>query len=324
MAGHGDSKRAVVAAMAANAAIALAKFVAAGLSGSITMLAEGVHSVADTANQALLLLGMGLAEKSDPERYPLGRAKERYFWAFIVALMLFFLGGVYAIWEGVHKLSEPPHAPGSQLVSIAVLVVSLLLEGGSWVVAMREFRKQKGGRSLMEALFEGRDPTIPIVLLEDTGAIVGLTVALVAVIFTSVTGSPIADAAGSIVIGVLLCVIGIMLARDTRSLLIGEAATPEIRKRTIEIILGTPGVEGVTQMLTMHLGPDTVLVALKVRFSDGMSVHESEHVVDELEERVRAEFPQMKQIFVEADSDYDEEADESRHPVKPARKAPER
>ncbi|MFO0567097.1 MAG: cation diffusion facilitator family transporter [Polyangiaceae bacterium] len=304
MSGHGDSKRAVVAAMTANAGIAIAKFVAAFFSGSITMLAEGVHSVADTANQGLLLLGMGLAEKTDPERYPLGRAKERYFWAFIVALMLFFLGGVYAIYEGVHKLREPSHAPGSQIVPLVVLSVSILLEGGSFVVAFREFKKQKGDKSFGEALFEGRDPTIPVVLLEDTGAIVGLVVALASVLVTWVTGSSVADSVGSIVIGVLLCTIGVLLARDTKSLLIGESATPEMRARALELMLGTPGVEAVTKMLTMHLGPDTILVALKVRFRDGMTVAECENVIDDLEARVREGVPQMKKIFVEPDGDY--------------------
>lgn len=304
MSGHGDSKKAVMAAMAANAGIAVAKFVAAFFSGSITMLAEGVHSVADTANQGLLLVGIQLSKQEDTERYPLGRATERYFWAFIVALMLFFLGGVYAVYEGIHKLSEPPHAPGSQLVPVVVLGVSILLEGGSFVVAFREFRKQKGDKSLSHALFESRDPTIPVVLLEDTGAMVGLLVALVSVVVTWVTGNSRADAVGSIVIGALLCTIGVLLARDTKSLLIGESATPEMRRHAAQVMLGTPGVEAVTKMVTMHLGPDMIVVALKVRFTRGMSVEECERVIDELEARVRAEIPAMKRIFVEPDGDY--------------------
>lgn len=304
MAGHGSGAKVVMAAMAANAGIAIAKFVAAYLSGSVTMTAEGVHSLADTANQGLLLLGMGLSKRVDPERYPMGRAKESYFWAFIVSLLLFFMGGVFAIFEGVHKLRETEHSQTSQLIPIIVLSVSIFLEGGSFWVALREFRKAKGNRPLSDALFHGKDPTIPVVLLEDAGAMLGLAVALVAVVVTAVTGSPAADAIGSITIGVLLCLIGMTLAHDTRSLLIGEAATPETRKEAIEIILGTDGVEDVTEMLTMHLGPDTILVALKVRFRPGMSVEESERVVDDLEERVRAKLPQMKKIFVEADSDF--------------------
>lgn len=304
MSGHGDSKKAVVAAMAANGGIAIAKFVAAFFSGSITMLAEGVHSLADTANQALLLLGVVLSKEEDSERYPLGRAAERYFWPFIVALMLFFLGGVYAVYEGVHKLGQPGHAPGSQLVPVVVLVISIALEGTSFVVALREFEKQKGKASLREALFESRDPTIPVVLLEDTGALVGLVVALVSVVTTWVTGDSRADAIGSIVIGVLLCSIGTLLARDTKSLLIGESATREMRERAVEVMQGTPGVEKVTKLVTMHLGPDMILVAIKVRFRAGMTVEECERVIDELETRVRAEIPPMKRIFVEPDGDY--------------------
>lgn len=304
MAGHGSGAKVVIAAMVANGGISIAKFVAAYLSGSVTMMAEGVHSLADTANQGLLLLGMGLSKRKDPERYPMGRAKESYFWAFIVSLLLFFMGGVFAIFEGIHKLGETGHAQTSQLVPIIVLSVSILLEGGSFWVALREFRKAKGDRPIGEALFHGKDPTIPVVLLEDAGAMLGLVVALVAVVVTAVTGNPAADAIGSIAIGVLLCLIGMTLAHDTRSLLIGEAATPETRKTAVEICLATEGVEDVTEMLTMHLGPDTVLVALKVRFRPGMSVEESERVVDDLEERVRAKLPQMKKIFVEADSDF--------------------
>jgi cation diffusion facilitator family transporter len=304
MAGHGSGAKVVMAAMAANGGIAIAKFVAAYLSGSVTMTAEGVHSLADTANQALLLLGMGLARRVDPERYPMGRAKESYFWAFIVSLLLFFMGGVFAIYEGVHKLGDTEHAHTSQLVPIIVLSVSILLEGASFWVALREFKKAKGNRPIRDALFHGKDPTIPVVLLEDAGAMIGLLVALVAVVITAITGSGTADAVGSITIGVLLCLIGVTLAHDTRSLLIGEGVTSETRKEAVDIILGTDGVEDVTEMLTMHLGPDTVLVAIKVRFRPGMSVEESERVVDALEERVRAKLPQMKKMFVEADGDF--------------------
>jgi cation diffusion facilitator family transporter len=313
MAGHGkgDPRKVVLAAMLGNAAIALAKFVAAFLSGSITMLAEGVHSVADTANQGLLLLGMGLSKKDDWDRYPLGRAKESYFWAFIVALMLFFLGGVFAVYEGIHKLTEAEHEPGSQLWPVMVLLLAICFEAGSFYVAMREFQKSRGSKTIKEALFGAKDPTIPIVLLEDTGAILGLVVALIAVIATWTTGSSIADGVGSIVIGVLLCSIGLSLAHDTRSLLLGESATPEMRQKALELARGTEGVEDVTQLIAMHLGPDTVLLALKIRLRAAMPVEEVEKVIDQLEARIRAEIPEMKSIFVEPDSDWEP-------PVKPA------
>jgi len=314
MSGHGkgDPKKVVIAALAGNLGIAIAKFVAAGLSGSVTMLAEAVHSVADTCNQGLLLLGMILSKKNDPERYPLGRAKESYFWPFVVSLMLFFMGGVYAVYEGIHKLSHPFGEPGSLIAPVIVLVISIGLESGSFYVAFREFNRTRGTLPIHKALFRGKDPTIPLVLLEDAGAMVGLVVALIAVAATWFTGSGVADGIGSVVIGVLLCGIGITLARDTRSLLIGEAATAEVKAKVLVLARSVPGVEAVTQLLTLHLGPDSILLALKLRFRPGMLLEEVERVTDAVEEKIRAELPQVKRIFVEADSDYDERLDPER------------
>jgi cation diffusion facilitator family transporter len=301
-----NTRKVVVAAMAGNGLIAMAKLVAAGLSGSLAMIAEAAHSLVDTANQALLLVGMSLSKKTDPTRYPLGRAKETYFWAFIVALLLFCMGGVYGIYEGIHGLRYPGEAPGSPTVALAVILVSLVFEATSFTVAFREFKKERGTRSLDEALFQGRDPTIPVVLLEDTAAVIGLSIALTAVLVSWTTASTVPDAVGSILIGTLLCAVGVMLARDTRSLIIGEGVTPEIGQRALDLARGAPGVEAITQMLTYHLGPDTVLMALKVRFHPHTPVEEIERITDDLEARVRAELPMMKRIFVEADGDFTE------------------
>lgn len=307
--GQGDPKKVVIAALLGNAGIALAKFVAAFLSGSATMLAEAVHSVADTANQAFLLVGMRLSDKSAPERYPLGRSKEAYFWAFIVSLFLFFMGGVFAVYEGVHKLSSPPEAPGSQIVPMVVLGISLVMEGMSFSVAFREFNKSRGKKSFRQALFDSRDPTIPVVLLEDTGAVFGLVFAFVAVVVTSVTGDSRFDGIGSIAIGTLLCVIGVALAKDTRSLLIGEGITEEMRQRVLEITGAAPSVLEVRQLLSLHLGPDAVLLALKVRFKPELDLKGLELAINELEQRIRDALPQMKKIFVEPDSQYDASLD---------------
>ena len=301
-----NPRKVVIAAMLGNGLIAAAKFVAAALSGSVAMLAEGAHSLVDTGNQALLLVGMRLSKKTDPVRYPLGRAKETYFWAFIVALMLFCMGGVYGIYEGVHGLSGPREVPGPPVVALAVILVSLAFESASFTVAFREFKKERGTRSIDEALFRGKDPTIPVVLMEDTAAVIGLVIALGAVIFSWVTRSTVPDAVGSILIGMLLCAAGVLLARDTRSLIIGEGVTPEVGQKALDLARGTPGVEAITQMLTYHLGPDTVLMALKVRFVARTPVEEIERITDDLEARVRAELPIMKKIFVEADGDYTE------------------
>jgi cation diffusion facilitator family transporter len=298
------NRKVVLAAMSGNAVITTAKFIAAILGGSVSMLAESVHSLADTANQALLLLGTYLGKKSDPVRHPLGRATEIYFWSFVVAMMLFLLGGVFACYEGVQKLLHPEAHAGSPWLSLIVLSVSVVCEAASFLVALREFKKQKGDQSVGEALFAGKDPTVPIVLLEDTGALIGLAVALVAVVLTAVTGRSWPDAVGSIAIGVLLCVVGFLLARDTKSLLIGEGVTPEARRRALQSIHGTPGVLAVTQMLTYHLGPETVLLALKVRFAPDLSVAAVEKTIDDLEARVRRDQPMMRRIFVEPDGDF--------------------
>lgn len=303
----------VLAALAANLGIAVVKLVVAALSGSVTMLAEGVHSVADTANQALLLVGMTLATKKEPNRYPLGRESERYFWAFVVSLTLFLLGGVFAIFEGLHKLRAPHEGgPPSVLMPLVVLGLSLALELGSFTVAMREFQKARNGRPIFQALFSGKDPTIPVVLLEDSGAVLGLAIALAALGISHATGSVVPDAIGSIVIGLLLCGIGLLLAVDTHSLLVGEGASPEVRAKAKAVIEATPDVEAVTQLLSLHLGPESILLALKVRFRPGLTLADVERVVDLLEERVRTEIPEMKRIFVEPDGDYVEALDPER------------
>jgi cation diffusion facilitator family transporter len=309
MSGHGgDPKKVVKAALAANAGIAVAKFVAAYLSGSATMLAEGVHSLADTGNQGLLLLGILLSARKATSRHPFGRAAESYFWSFLVALLLFFLGGVFAIYEGIHKLSEHG-VPGSPWVALAVLAVSIGMEGTSFLVAFKEFNKERGQRSITQALFEGKDPVIPVVLLEDTGAIIGLLIALISIGIAAITGDSRVDAVGSIVIGVLLCLIGLALARDTKSLLIGEGITDAMRVEVTGIIEAVPGVDKVGQLLSLHLGPRTILLALKVRFDEGSTLADVERVTNDLEDAVRAKIPEMTRIFVEPDSAYDASLD---------------
>ena len=307
--GKSDARKVVLAALLGNLGIAVAKFVAARLSGSTAMLAEGVHSLADTGNQGLLLVGMSLAQRSRPELYPLGREKESYFWAFIVALLLFFVGGVFAVFEGVHKLAAAPEAAGSPLIPLGVLAVSLLMEGGSFFVAFREFNKSRAGAGFFRALFSSKDPTIPVVLLEDAAAVLGLCIAFVSIAVSALAHSPLPDAIGSILIGVLLCGVGLLLARYTRSLLLGEGVTRAMRDQALAVIEATDGVLKVTQFLSMHLGPEAIVLALKVRFRPAMQLEELERVIDDIEARVRAELPEMKKIFVEPDSDYDAERD---------------
>lgn len=307
--GGGDAAKVIRAALLANLGIAICKFIAAYLSGSTATLAEAVHSVADTGNQVLLFLGLRLATARRDDVFAFGRAMERYFWPFLVAILLFSVGGAFALYEGIHKLLHPEpladvpffslRGAGS---SVAVLGVSVVLEGYSCSVALKEFREQAKGKRIDEALFGGKDPTIPLVLMEDISALVGLTLALAAVLLTVFTGNVRWDAAGSITIGLLLMVVAVFIARDTHGLLVGERATPEMEIRTQELIEGTPGVRKLTQLLTMHLGPDFIVLAVKVAFTEGMVVEEVERVIDEMERRIRGEIPDMKKIFVEPDS----------------------
>lgn len=300
------------AALFANLGIALCKFVAAYLSGSTATLAEAVHSVADTGNQALLFIGLRLATQRRDDVFAFGRAMERYFWPFLVAILLFSVGGAFAVYEGVHKLMHPEPASTvpffslrGPISSVAVLGVSVVLEGYSCSVALSEFRAAARGKRIDEALFGGKDPTIPLVLMEDVSALTGLALApLIAVVLTVVTGDARWDAAGSIVIGLLLMGVAVFIAR-------GHARPPRRRARDAQameaqvqkLIEGTPGVRRLTQLLTMHLGPDFVLLAVKVAFTEKMEVEEVEKVIDELERRVRAEVPEIeKKIFVEPDS----------------------
>jgi cation diffusion facilitator family transporter len=297
-----DTRKVVVAALAGNVAIALCKFAAAYLSRSTATLAEAVHSLADTGNQALLLIGMRLAARPADDRFAFGRATEKYFWPFVVALMLFSVGGAFAVFDGTSHLLHPVEETGSRWWSYGVLGVSLLFEAMSFRVAYGEFKVMRGDRPWRQALLETRDPTIPLVLAEDTTALIGLTLALVAVLLSGLTGQAFWDPLGSVLIGLLLCGVAIVLARLTHGLLIGESAAPEDQQKVIEFTESTPGVVKVTQLLSMHLGPDVVLVALKVAFRPGAPVEEVEDTTNAIERKIRDAMPHMRKIFIEADS----------------------
>lgn len=299
---HADSRKVVMAALAGNVAIAALKFAAAWLSHSTATLAEAVHSLADTGNQGLLLVGMSLAARPPSERFPFGRASERYFWPFVVALLLFSVGGAFAILDGIEHLANPPPQVHQRAYSYAVLGASLALEGASFRVALREFGKLAAGRSLSQALLETRDPTVPLVLAEDATAMIGLVLALLAVGTSGLTGNDAWDPIGSIVIGVLLCSVALLLAWVTHGLIIGESATPEDRARVVELARGVEGIDAVTQLLTMHLGPDVVLLAMKIAFRPTLGVGEIEAATNQVEAAIRATLPHMRKIFIEADS----------------------
>jgi cation diffusion facilitator family transporter len=322
---EGDSLRVVVAALIGNLLIALSKFIAAFWSGSTATLAEAVHSVADSCNQLLLVIGMRRAARPATVLHPFGHAAESYFWPFLVSILIFALGSAFALKEGFADLQalamgrEPRVGYGSRLWSYGVLGTSLAFESWSFSVAWTEFHKTRGGRSIRDTLLHSKDPTIPVVLLEDTAALVGLVIALSAVALSDLTGWSGWDAIGSLVIGVVLGVVAFVLARRTHSLLLGEAASPEDHERVLRLAGAIPGIENVTQIRSMHLGPKHVLLALKVGFSPGLTVDEVERTIDTLEQRIRSELPHMRYIFVEPDADYLAERD----PDRPLGEAPE-
>ncbi len=299
---HADSRKVVLAALAGNVAIAVCKFAAAYVTQSASTLAEAVHSLADTGNQGLLLVGMNLAARPATERFPFGRASERYFWPFVVALLLFSVGGAFAVFDGIDQLLHPSPQVHDRTWSYVVLGVSLALEAASFRVALGEFRKLSAGQTLTEALLEARDPTVPLVLAEDATALVGLVLALLAVGASSLTGQSFWDPLGSVVIGTLLCAVALVLARVTHGLLIGESARPAERAKALELASAVDGVDKVTQLLTMHLGPDVVLLALKIAFRPTLTVDQVEDVTNRVEVAIRTAMPSMRKIFIEADS----------------------
>lgn len=302
--GGEDSMKVVLAALAGNLAIAVLKFGAAYFSKSTAMLAEAVHSVSDTGNQALLIVGMRLAMRPADEKHPFGRSGEQYFWPFIVSLLLFAVGGAFAIYEGLHKMHNPgAEASTKQLIAAyVVLGGSVIFESMSWSVAFKEFRAMRQGRTYREVLTDAKDVTVPLVLMEDTAALAGLVVALLGVAISQFAHAPWVDGAASVVIGAILCAVAVFLAFETHGLLIGEGATKADRDRAERIVAKSPSVERVVEVLTLHIGPSDVILALKVAFSKGLTVDELEEAINEIERRVRGEMPQMKRIFVEPDS----------------------
>lgn len=299
MAADGSTK-AVLVAMFANAGIATAKFVAFAFTGASSMLAEGIHSVADTSNQALLLLGGRRARREATPQHPFGFGRERYFWSFVVALVLFSLGGLFALYEGVEKLRHP-HEIESLTWAVGVLVLAILFESAAMRTAILESNKVRGDRSWYEFVRRSKTPELPVILLEDAGALLGLVFALVAVILTQATGNPMWDAAGTLAIGALLVAIAVVLAIEMKSLLIGESASPELLERIEQALRSAEGVRELIYFRTLHLGPEQLLIAGKVEPQPSLSAEEVSAVIDAAEARVRAAVPYGALIYLEPD-----------------------
>jgi cation diffusion facilitator family transporter len=301
MAGSGHGTRAVVAALLANLGIAIAKFVGFLLTRSASMLAEAVHSVADSGNQALLLLGQRRSRRAPSADHPFGYGRERYFWAFVVALILFSLGGMFAIYEGVEKIRHP-HELESPSIAIGILLVAIALESASFRTAIVESRRAKErGMSWWGFIRRSKQPELPVVLLEDLGALVGLFFALAAVSVTVVTDDPLWDAIGTLSIGVLLVVIAIILAIEMKGLLIGEAASLTDQQRIAAAIEIEPSVTRLIHMRTEHIGPDELLVGAKLELVHGLSVEDAVEAVNRIENSVRRAVPTARIMYLEPD-----------------------
>lgn len=296
----GGGTRAIIAAMIANGGIAIAKFVAYVVTGSASMLAESIHSVADTANQGLLILGGRRAARVADDRHQFGYGRERYFWAFVVAMVLFALGGLFSIYEGIEKLRHP-HEVESLGWAIGVLIFAMVAEAVSFRTAIVESQKVRGDRTWIDFIRKSRSPELPVVLLEDAGAMIGLVLAFVGVGLTAITGDPLWDGLGTLCIGVLLVLISVVLTVEMKSLLIGEAATREHIAALASAVDGISTVNRVINLKTQHIGPEELLVAAKVEFDHSLTNPQLSDAIDEVETALRQAIPLTLQIYLEPD-----------------------
>ena len=297
----GGGTKAIIAALSANLGIAVIKFVAFALTGASSMLAEAVHSVVDSGNQGLLLVGARSSRRREDKEHPFGYGRERFVYAFLVGLMLFSAGGLFALYEGIEKIRHPHHLD-DPIVAVVVLLVAIVLEGFSLRTAVRESRAHKREDSWYGFIRHAKVPELPAVLLEDVAALTGLLFALIGVGVAELTGDPIWDGIGTCAIGALLIVVAIVLVIETKSLLVGESAAPA-EVRAIESALDGDGVERVIHLRTLHLGPEELLVGAKLAMPTGATLTDVAKAIDDAELRVRAAVPSARVIYLEPDVD---------------------
>ncbi len=296
----GDSRTLILLALTANALIAVFKFVAAGISGSAAMLAEAFHSVADTGNQLFLLRGTVASKFKPSVQFPFGRGKELYFWAFMVAVFLFVGGGVLAFVQGLDRVRNPEHLEGGLMFNLIVLGLAASFEIFiAFIPAVREFNRRRGGRKIWVTIRESKDPALIVVLFEDSVAVVGIMVAAAGLLIGDVTGNAVWDGVASMVIGVLLAFTAWILAIETKGLLVGEGASRRTRSAIRSATLSIPEVETVDRLLTMHLGPDEILVNMDIVVDGALSGRQVEEIVDSIEAKIREFVPEATRIFVE-------------------------
>jgi len=301
MAGHSSSLKVILAALIGNSLIAVTKFAAAAFTGSSAMFSEAIHSLVDTSNQALLLFGLKRAKRPADERHPFGYGREIYFWAFVVAILLFALGAGVSIYEGIEKIKDP-HPVTDAYVNYIVLGLAIVFEAVVWCVAVKEFNRTRGRRGYLEAVQVSKDPAIFTVLLEDTAALTGLVVALAGIAAADYFDMPMLDGVASLAIGAVLALTAVLLAYETKGLLIGEGADPEVVAGVRLIIDDDDKIIRINEVLTTHLGPNDVLVNLSIDFRDDLSAGEVEAAISDMERRVKNEYPSVRRIFIEAQS----------------------
>jgi cation diffusion facilitator family transporter len=316
--------KAVLAALLANVGIAVTKFLAFFLTGASSMLAEGIHSVADSGNQLLLLFGGRQADREATKEHPFGFGRERYIYSFLVSIVLFSVGGLFALYEAYHKAHEVHAGEPNDLidgrwwwVAIVVLLGAIVMEGLSFRTATREIKKIKGDVGWIAFVRRAKSPELPVILLEDFAALIGLVFALLGVGVSKLTGNGYYDVAGTAAIGLLLVTVAIVLGVETKSLLLGEAASPDAIARIQQALAETPGVERLIHMKTMHLGPEEVLVAAKIAVRPATSASEVAETIDRAESKIRAAEPSVTSLYLEPDI-YDPDYVPAARPERPA------
>lgn len=296
-----SSKRVVYAALLGNILVALTKFAAAGLTGSSAMVSEAIHSLVDTGNEILLLYGLRRAARPPDELHPLGHGRELYFWSFIVTLLIFGLGAGVSIYEGISHVIAPVPISDA-IINYVVLGLAFVFEGASWGVAIKEFRSAKGTRGYFEAVRQSKDPTMIMVLFEDTAALIGVIIAVVGIAASETFDWPVLDGAASIGIGLLLGVVAMFLAREAKGLLIGEPAASEVVSSICAIARAHPGVERSNGLFTVHLGPDQIVASISIDFRDTLSAAEVETIVATIEQRVKSVHPEVVLLLIKPQS----------------------
>ena len=295
------SKKVILAALVGNSLIAVTKFIASAMTGSSAMFSEGIHSLVDTGNQGLLLYGLKAAKKPADEEFPFGHGKEIYFWSFVVAILIFAVGAGISIYEGVHHILHPAEI-STPMINYIVLTLAIIFEGGALYVALKEFNKARGKLGYLKAVQRGKDPSLFVVLFEDSAAMLGLLIALAGVTLTQVTGQPVWDGIASVVIGCMLAATAFWLAIETKGLLIGEGADKETVDNINTLAAAHKEVESVNEILTLHMGPEFILANISTQFKRGLKTGRIEEIIHSLDKSIKEKHPYIKRIFIEAET----------------------